>query len=132
LDPEQAARRHVVNALSKRTVVERPGLVDKLVAHALARPTASPTFTAQAAAGARYTTRGLHSRISARTLVLHGDADTVVDPRNARLLASRISGAEIVIFPGGGHLFLWEDPAGFTDAVTRFLDHRTADAGCVT
>jgi 3-oxoadipate enol-lactonase len=131
LDPEQAARRHVTNALAKRTAVERPALVDDLVAHVLARPTAGPAFTAQAAAGARYANRGLHRRITARTLVLHGDADTVVDPRNARLLASRIDGAELVAFPDGGHLFLWEDPAGFTDAVTAFLDHRPAEAHSV-
>ena len=52
---------------------------------------------------------------------MHGDADTVVDPRNARLLAERIPGARLVIFPGLGHLLFWEDPDGFADAVTSFL-----------
>jgi 3-oxoadipate enol-lactonase len=132
LDAEQAARRHATNALGRRTAVERPDLVDRLVAHVLARPTAGPAFTAQAAAGARYANRGLHRRITARTLVLHGDADTVVDPRNAQLLASRIEHAKVVVFPSGGHLFLWEDPAGFTDAVTAFLDHHPADTRAAT
>jgi pimeloyl-ACP methyl ester carboxylesterase len=54
-------------------------------------------------------------------LVLHGDADTVVDPRNARMLASRIPDAELVILPGLGHLLFWEDPGAFVDAVTSFL-----------
>jgi hypothetical protein len=65
------------------------------------------------------------ARILARTLVLHGGADTVVDPRNGRLLADRILGARLVTFPDLGHLLFWEDPDGFTDAVTSFLR-----AGC--
>jgi pimeloyl-ACP methyl ester carboxylesterase len=48
------------------------------------------------------------ARIRARTLVLHGDADTVVDPRNAKLLAARIPGAQLVIRPGLGYLLFWE------------------------
>jgi 3-oxoadipate enol-lactonase len=118
----ETTRRHVTNALARRTAVEQPALVDRLVAHVLAHPTAGPSWAAQAAAGARYTNRGLHRRIRARTLVVHGDADTVVDPRNARLLAERIDGAELIMFAGRGHLFLWEDPAGLVAAVSRFLD----------
>jgi 3-oxoadipate enol-lactonase len=52
---------------------------------------------------------------------MHGSADTVVDPRNAKLLAGRITGARLVIFPGLGHLLFWEDPAGFAAVVTSFL-----------
>jgi pimeloyl-ACP methyl ester carboxylesterase len=52
---------------------------------------------------------------------MHGDADTVVDPRNARLLADRIPGAQLVIFPGLGHLLFWEDPDGFADVASAFL-----------
>lgn len=52
---------------------------------------------------------------------MHGGADTVVDPRNARLLANRIPDARLVTFPGLGHLLFWEDPDGFADAVASFL-----------
>ena len=71
--------------------------------------------------GARYAGQLGQRRIRARTLVLHGDADTVVNPRNGKLLASRIAGARLVIFPGLGHLLFWEDPGGFAAAVTSFL-----------
>ena len=71
--------------------------------------------------GARYARQLGQRRIRARTLVLHGDADTVVDPRNGKLLASRIAGARLVTFPGPGHLLFWEDPVGFAAAVTSFL-----------
>ena len=52
---------------------------------------------------------------------MHGDADTVVDLGNGKLLADRIPGAQLVIFPELGHLLFWQDPDGFTDAVTSFL-----------
>jgi pimeloyl-ACP methyl ester carboxylesterase len=50
-----------------------------------------------------------------------GTAHRVVDPRNARLLASRVDDAELTTFPGLGHLFFWEDPTAFAAAVTSFL-----------
>jgi pimeloyl-ACP methyl ester carboxylesterase len=49
----------------------------------------------------------------------------VVDPRNARILAGRIPHAELLVFPGLGHLLFWEDPDAFAEAVTSFLLHRT-------
>ena len=49
-------------------------------------------MVAQSIAGSRYACRPVAS-IRARTLVLHGGADAVVDPRNGRLLAAHIPGA---------------------------------------
>jgi len=80
----------------------------------------SAVLSAQAVAGSRYAGR-LPARIRARTLVLHGGADAVVDPRNGRLLAARIPGARLVTFPELGHLLFWEDPDGFAAAVASFL-----------
>jgi pimeloyl-ACP methyl ester carboxylesterase len=76
---------------------------------------------ALAEAGARYTGRLRQGGIRARTLVVHGTADTVVDPRNAKLLAERIPRAELVLLPGLGHLLFWEDPDQFVRLVTGFL-----------
>jgi 3-oxoadipate enol-lactonase len=86
------------------------------------RPAGPGTLSAQAAAGARYAGRLRQASIRARTLVLHGGADTVVDPRNGRLLADRIPRAQLRIFPELGHLLFWEDPDGFAAAVTSFLE----------
>lgn len=57
----------------------------------------------------------------ALTLIMHGDADAVVDPRNSKLLSGRIPSSQVVVFPGLGHLFFWEKPAQFAKAVTSFL-----------
>jgi 3-oxoadipate enol-lactonase len=39
------------------------------------------------------------------TLVLHGTEDQMIDPANARILASRIPDAELVLLEGAGHLY---------------------------
>ena len=118
---EAARRRHTENALSAGTVRERPELVSRLLELQGSGLADSRTLSAQAAAGARYAGRLRQARIGARTLVLHGGADTVVDPRNGRLLADRIPGARLVIFPELGHLLFWEDPGGFAAAAATFL-----------
>jgi pimeloyl-ACP methyl ester carboxylesterase len=119
--PEAARRRYIENTLSARTVERNPGLVERLMDVQGVRPPGQKVLSAQAMAGARYAGQLGQRRIRARTLVLHGGADTVVDPRNGKLLASRIAGARLVTFPGLGHLLFWEDPGGFAAAVTSFL-----------
>jgi pimeloyl-ACP methyl ester carboxylesterase len=121
LAAEVARRRHIENALSARTVQDHPELVDQLIELQGSQPADPRARSAQAAAGALYAGRLRQARIGARTLVLHGGADTVVDPRNGRLLADRIPDARLVTFPDLGHLLFWEDPDGFTAAVTSFL-----------
>jgi 3-oxoadipate enol-lactonase len=128
LPREIALRRHVVNALSARTVQTRPELVERLVEHQLSGPSDPAAWASMAAAGARYSGRLRQTAIQAPTLVLHGSADTVVDPRNSTLLAARIPDARLVILPDQGHLFFWEDPDGFVDVVTSFLQE-TSDHG---
>jgi 3-oxoadipate enol-lactonase len=118
---EVALRRHTENALSACTVQRRPEIVDRLVELQRSRPANPRARSAQAAAGARYAGRLRQSRIQARTLVLQGAADAVVDPRNGKLLADRIPGAQLVTFPELGHLLFWQDPDGFADTVTSFL-----------
>ena len=121
LTAEAAMHRHTENALSARTVQQHPELLDRLIELQRARPADPGARPAQAAAGALYVGGLRQRRIGARTLVLQGAADTVVDPRNARLLADRIPGARLVMFPELGHLLFWDDPAGFAAAATSFL-----------
>jgi 3-oxoadipate enol-lactonase len=84
-----------------------------------ARRGAASGWYAQLAAGARFGDLR-HGSITAPPLVMHGTEDRVVDPRNARLLADRIPHARLEMLPGLGHLFFWEAPEAFVDAVTRF------------
>jgi 3-oxoadipate enol-lactonase len=119
--PEIAIRRNVENALAPRTLERDPALVERLVRHQRDRPADRKGWSALAAAGAQYYGGTGQTRIGAPTLVVHGMADTVVDPRNAALLMQRIPQAELVMLPDAGHLFFWENPACFVRMVSRFL-----------
>lgn len=118
---EVALRRHSENALSARTIQLQPEVVDRLVDLQRSRQADPKAWSAQAAARARYAGRLRQAHIRARTLVLQGAADTVVDPGNARLLANGIPDAQLMIFPKLGHLLCWQDPDGFAAAVIWFL-----------
>ncbi len=118
---EAALRRHAENALSACTIQSQPEVVDRLVDLQRSRPADPRAVSAQAAAGARYAGHRRQTRIRARTLVVQGTADTVVNPANGKLLADRIPGAQLTVFPDLGHLLFWQDPDGFAAAVISFL-----------
>jgi pimeloyl-ACP methyl ester carboxylesterase len=52
------------------------------------------------------------------TLVADDRLDLVA---NDRLLADSIPGAKLILYPGAGHAFLFQDLASFVLAVQRFL-----------
>jgi 3-oxoadipate enol-lactonase len=118
LPQDVAIRRFVENALAPGAPQE---LVDRIVAYRLASPPDPAGWAAQAAAGMFFDAFDRVERIAAPTLVVHGTADGVVDPRNADLLAERIPGARLELFPGTGHLFFWEQPERFVEIVGEFL-----------
>ena len=60
-------------------------------------------------------------RITAPTLVIAGDADPLVLPENSRILAARIPGAELRLFPGLRHGFTAEKPEEANAAILDFL-----------
>ena len=120
--PVEAAQRSLVeNALATDTLKEHPELVERIVRNQKARSGDAASWKALANAGATYSGGTRQSLIGAPTLIMYGDADEVVDPRNSKLLSGRIPHSQVEVFPGLGHLFFWEKPAQFAKAVTSFL-----------
>lgn len=117
LPPAEATRRFVRNALA----ADRPDLVDDLTARRLAEPQDPAGWQAQAAAALSHDAWDRLAQLDLPTLVLHGTADRVVDPRNAGLLAERVAGTRVELLADRGHLFFWEDPTRVADLVTDFL-----------
>jgi 3-oxoadipate enol-lactonase len=118
LEPAVALRRFVENALAPGA---SNGLVERILAHRLANLQPLEAWQAQAAAGAAFDVFDRLGEIRQPTLVLHGTDDAVLDVRNADLLAERIPDARVELFPGCGHLFFWEQPQRFVQAVTEHL-----------
>lgn len=121
LEPREALRRAITNALAPDHVQARPELVDQILEHRLANPQDPAGWQAQAHAGTTYDGGGRLGGIAARTLVLHGDQDVVVDPANGRLLAERIPDARLVELEGHGHLPFWEDPERIAGEILDLL-----------
>ncbi|HLZ72240.1 MAG TPA: alpha/beta hydrolase [Dehalococcoidia bacterium] len=67
-------------------------------------------------------------QIGCPALVLHGDADELVPAANGRLLAERIPGAKLVLYPGARHGFHVEFAAGSASDVLTFLETAPAAA----
>ena len=66
--------------------------------------------------------------IGAPTLVMHGDADLLIPPENARQLAARIPGAELILVPGAGHMLQADAGDVVRAAVLDFLARATPAA----
>ena len=55
------------------------------------------------------------------TLVADGTEDQLNPVANDRTLARSVPGTKLILYPGAGHAFLFQDMASFLPAVTRFL-----------
>ena len=118
LPREVAMRRGVENALAPGA---DPALIERIMEHRLATAQPLAAWLAQAAAGMSFDVWSRVGQIAAPTLVLTGDLDVVVDPRNSELLAEMIPGARLETFAGTGHLFFWQEPERFVEVVKEFL-----------
>lgn len=121
MDPVAALEAAVDNALGDVEGQRRRVLVDRIMAHRQRVPQDPAGWQGQAHAG---TTHDLGDRvrgITCPTLVLHGTEDAVVDPRNADVLERLLPDVRVERVRGGGHLWFWEQPDVFVDAVTGFL-----------
>jgi non-heme chloroperoxidase len=51
------------------------------------------------------------SRVAVPALVIWGDGDALLPREDQETLARLIPGARLVVYPGAGHVFYWEEPA---------------------
>lgn len=68
-------------------------------------------------------------RLTAPTLVMAGDADPIVPPVNARILAGRLADARLELVEGAGHLLLLEQAPRCAAIIADFIDEAGEDKG---
>jgi len=68
------------------------------------------------------------SLVRAPTLITVGELDMCLPPLYSRQLADGIPDAELVVFPGGSHLFGLQDPDAFNAATLEWLGRQVPAA----
>jgi 3-oxoadipate enol-lactonase len=94
-----------------------PEVLDELVAQCVERPTPRALTMQQLRAASAWGRPSRLARIATPTIVVHGDADPLVDATHARRLADLVPGARYVELAGVGHLTPQEAPDELRDAV---------------
>jgi 3-oxoadipate enol-lactonase len=101
-----------------------PEVVERKIQANMAYPSQLFAYLAQLAAYRAFNIGDRISEIHAPTLVLAGDSDILVPPENGRILAESISGAELHVIEGAGHLFWISHPNETCSALVGFLDDK--------
>jgi pimeloyl-ACP methyl ester carboxylesterase len=124
LSPEEVIRRGLSAAFSQEYFASHPTEVERIVAWRLASASPRRAWQRQFQSVLSFCSEDRLEKIAVPTLVMAGDHDLVVPVQNAYALAQRITGSELAIFPGGGHLFFIEQAERFNDTVLDFLDRQ--------
>jgi len=120
-DPEVALRNGLSLRFSDRFIAECPDIINQFIRLRRANLPARSAWLRQFAACLSFETESRLASLRASTLILTGDEDPVVPTENSRLLAERISGSQLRVFPGARHLVFIEHTEEFNQTVTEFL-----------
>ena len=96
--------------------------------HVNARRSGPPSlagYSHQLYAVSGWSSRRWLDQLRAPTLVLASESDRLAPPRNSRILARQIHGADLQVLPGG-HLFLLQQPAEAAAVIADFLGRQDA------
>lgn len=119
---------HRERALRSARRMMRPGFLDDFpaVAQAIAAsaeyaPPTPESYARQFRSTRSHDVTGDLATLRVPTLVVHGTADPVIRFANGEHLAGAIPGAELLAYPGTGHLPHLEQPADFNRDVLAFF-----------
>jgi pimeloyl-ACP methyl ester carboxylesterase len=118
---EEQVREMMPLLWTQEFIDKNPGAVEIYVAIAAKYPTPPHGFVCQAHAVATHDTYERLPRITVPTLVITGDADRIIPAENSKILASRISNAEMVVLKNACHGFFGELAAETNGIILDFL-----------
>lgn len=119
INPRPLAAKGLKSAYVDETIVT-PALVDRYVELALA-PGHRAILTSGRDGPQRRIDKAVFGTIKVPTLVMHGEADTVIDVAAGRGLASAIPGAKLITYPGVGHVPMEQIPDQSAKDLRAFL-----------
>jgi pimeloyl-ACP methyl ester carboxylesterase len=116
-EAEWAAVPYTYAETTRRLHAERIGAD---IARRVSSPPEPLGYMHQAAAVASHDAYERLNQIRAPTLVVHGEQDIFVPPANALVLAERVPGAQMQLWPDAGHMYIIDEPRADRE-IARFL-----------
>jgi 3-oxoadipate enol-lactonase len=120
-DIETRTRQTFTLIAGKDYMASHPEDLDEIVKHTKAKPMSLESYQRQLGAVMKHNAADRLDKITAPTLVIHGDYDPLVPYANGKYLAEHIKGARLSTYPGVGHLTPVEAPERFNREVLEFL-----------
>jgi pimeloyl-ACP methyl ester carboxylesterase len=121
LTAEQAARRIWTVTYAPAYLAQHEALAEAQMQREIAQPTPLHAADLQFQAFAEFDGLAALSDIRKPTLVLTGDLDRLISPKNSIKMAGLVPGARLVVIPGGGHRVLWEATDECVAHIASFL-----------
>jgi pimeloyl-ACP methyl ester carboxylesterase len=126
MGPEEAEWAAVPYTYAERTRRRHGDRIVTDIGHRVGSPAEPLAFLHQAAAVAAHDAYARLNTITAPTLVVHGEEDVFVPPANALVLAERIPGAELRLWPDAAHLYTIDEPQADREIARFLLRHSAA------
>jgi pimeloyl-ACP methyl ester carboxylesterase len=125
MGPEEAEWAAIPYTYADKTRRSHPERIVADISRRMSSPPEPLAYLHQAAAVAAHDAYERLNRIAAPTLVVHGEQDVFVPPANALVLAERIPGAQLRLWPDAGHMYTIDEPQADRE-IARFLLHHSA------
>lgn len=122
LNTEERVRENLLLAFSPWFIERHREEVERVIELRAQNFVPEHAYLHQLQAALAFNTEERVSQVKAPTLVLTGDADTIVPPENSRNLAALIPSARLVTIAGGSHTFFIEQAEEFNAAVIEFIE----------
>ena len=131
LDPVAAARRIWTVTYEPKYLAANVDKVEQQMRRELETPTPLHAADLQFQAFVDFDTSEALPSVRSPTLIMTGDGDLLIPPRNSEVLAELIPDAQLVILPGFGHRVIWESTGQCVTLIGNFLEQtqETANAG---
>jgi len=128
---EEAEWAAVPYTYAEKTRREHAERIGSDIAHRVSSPPEPLAYLHQAGAVSTHDAYERLNQVSAPTLVVHGEQDVFIPPANAVVLAERIPGAELRLWPDAGHMYIIDEPRADEEIAQFLMRHSSVQPGVV-
>lgn len=121
LSPADEARKQWPAITTQKMIDEENDFLEEMIRLGTEIPNPPEVIARQIAAAQGFDAYDRLPGIRHRTLVVHGDADTLIPIENGRAIQERIPDSALEVIPGGAHMFFWEQPERTASVISNFL-----------